>query len=208
MKNAFAIIALIIILYGCGGRHVANKSTDSTLKDSTIKRTSVVKKKTVNNATVDSLDNTEPTATEVLHETLNSYNKIEKTDKLIMDGTDSLKIHLKYYCLHDSTLIVPAKYDWRETPKKDFRTHNFAAKIVVLRNQDTVFNHVVLKSWFNKVIYEDLKQYATIVGASFYNYDKVNKHLEFTFSISIPMTDVGIGASLLIDKHGGYEITK
>lgn len=209
MKNAFAIVALIAILYGCGNRALSTKDQkliDSILKDSIAKRKTTDAQMALGNRPDSEQEG--PTAAEVLKETLEGYTKIEKTDNVIVDGTDSLKIHMSYYCLHDSTLIVPAKYDWRETPKKDFITNNFAAKIVVIKNRDTVFNHVILKSWFNKIIDKNWKPYVTIVSADFYKYDKTSKHLVFDFSVSIPTTDLGIGATLLVDKNGGYEITK
>jgi len=140
--------------------------------------------------------------------TLKSYNKIERIDTTITDGNDHLRIKMEYYCLHDSALTVPKRYmsAWGKDNANDFITNNFACKIQVLNNQDTVFNKAITRTDFNSVLEDHLKKYATLVTAKFEGYSKTKGYLIFSYSVSIPMTDVGVPASLTIDKHGNSKI--
>jgi len=149
----------------------------------------------------------DPTFKEVLTEELASYNKIQNIDTLIVDGNDSMRVYCKFYCLHDSALVVPKHYLWGGDKSKDFITHNFAAKIILTKNRDTVLNKIFLKKDFTHALYEDLQKHATFVGFNFGGYNtKLKDKFLFGCSISIPLTDVGVAAYLAIDKSGKYEI--
>jgi hypothetical protein len=115
---------------------------------------------------------------------------------------------MEYYCLHDSAINVPESYmsAWGKEHVKPFIAHNFACKIVVLNSKDTIFNKVVKRGNFDKVLRDDLKKYATLAGVKFGGYNKSKQYLIFNYSISIPMTDVGVPASLTIDKQGNYKV--
>ena len=148
-----------------------------------------------------------PSFKEVLADEIASYNKIQNTDTLIVDGKDSLTMHCKFYCLHDSALVVPKHYLWGGDTSKDFTTHNFAAKITLIKNDDTLLNKTFLKRDFAQVLDSYLQKYATFVDFGFmgFNTRLKNKFL-FGTSISIPLTDVGVGVNLAIDKSGKYEV--
>jgi hypothetical protein len=149
----------------------------------------------------------EPTFKKVLTEELASYNKIQNTDTLIFDGKDSMRVNCKFYCLHDSALVVPKNYLWGGDKSKDFITHNFAAKIILTKNRDTVLNKIFVKKDFTPALYKDLQKHATFVDFNFEGYNtKLKDKFLFGCSISIPLTDLGVPAYLAIDKSGKYEV--
>ncbi len=151
-------------------------------------------------------DEQDPSFKEVLADLLASYNKTENIDKLVVDGGDSLKIHLKYYCLRDSSVIVPKHYVWGGDTTKDFVTHSFVEKVVVVKNKDTVLNKIFTRADFNNVIQDQLKKHAIIFSPYYLGYDKARGEFGLGFSISIPLTDLGVPAYLAIDKKGNYKI--
>lgn len=147
-----------------------------------------------------------PTFEEVKRDLLSSYNKTEIIDTSLIDGKDSLHVYSKYYCLHDSSLTVPKRYIWGGDKPKDFIANTFANKIVVVNNKDTVFNRVIKKDDFLSVINDEEKKYATLFGPHFHGFNKTTKELTFSYSVSIPLTDVGVPACLVIDKKGKYRV--
>jgi hypothetical protein len=204
----FALLFIMIVFFLCGCH---SPSTNAyTLRDSLVKD-SIAKQKAIDAqmAAGDRPDSEQegPTGEEVMHETLESYNKIEKTDTLIVDEKDTLKIHLKYYCLHDSSLIVPAKYNWWDKKKKDFRTNNFATSAIILKNRDTIFNKIILRNDFKSIVTdESQKKYGVLFGSPSLRYDKTNKTTTIGFSFSIPLTDLGKAVYMIIDKTGKYKV--
>ena len=200
MKPIVIFSFLILILWGCNGRN-ASKSANSNSTQKDID-TPILKDTGLTEAD-------EPlTFKEQMATVLKSYSKIQKIDTLIIDGSDHLQVYMEYYCLHDSALTVPKRYmsAWGKENAKDFVTHNFATKILVLNNKDTIFNKVIKRNDFDSVIEDNLKKYAILFSASFNGYDKTKSDLVFGYTITIPMTDVGVTAALTINKHGNYKV--
>jgi hypothetical protein len=200
--NALKIIVLLICsecLFNCNGNHRALNT--GAINDST-------KQKTIDSqmALGDRPDSEQegPTFAETKAEYLATYNKIDRIDTLIIDGKDSLHIQTKYYCLHDSTLIVPKRYNWGEKNPKDFVTHNFATKILITNNKDTIFNKTIRKGDFNKVIDDELKKYAIIFSPGF-SYSQKRQEIVIGYFISIPLTDLGSPAFLVVNKKGEFK---
>ena len=101
----------------------------------------------------------------------------------------------------DSGLIIPAKYSF--DTHKDFVTHNFKSELILLLDKDTLFKKQITKGTFDKLLYSDLRDYATLLYPDFYI---KNDSIEIHYSISIPVTDVGIGVTIKFDKKGNYTI--
>jgi hypothetical protein len=95
---------------------------------------------------------------------------------------------------------------WGEKYSKDFVTNNFASKIIVTKNNDTVFNKIIKKNIFNGIIEEPLKKYAILFDCNYDGYNKATGEFAFRYSITIPMTDVGVPASIVVDKMGHYRV--
>jgi len=198
-----SIIVASIFAYACNP-----KVTKSEKKQDTLSAYYSKKLKIVQPLNTGGNDMVYVTFDEVLSELRASYHKIETIDKQVIDGKDTLQLHETYYCLHDSSLRVPARYmgPWGSAITKNFVANTFATKIIVIRNKDTVLNKVFKKEEFNKVLWNRLKQYAIIFTADYLGYDKTKGEFGIGYSITIPLTDVGLGAGIAVSKTGKYRI--
>ncbi len=198
MKNLI-LCFILVVLAACSNDHKKNHNDTSPKA----KIDSIENKKVADEALADAQ---EPTFAEVLAELKAKYNKIEKTDKQVVDGKDTFQVHQIYYCLHDSSLIVPKHYLWGGDTTKDFTTHAFASKIVLVNNGDTILNRVFKKADFDNVMWVPLRTYAYIFDADYIGYDKNQGEFAFGFTLDIPLTDVGLPAAVVVDKKGNYKV--
>jgi len=199
-------LLFIIFLLSCNNPHHNSSGKVITTSKDSLKQKSIDSQMALGNRP-DS-EQQEPAFSEVLKDQLASYNKIKRIDTLIIAGKDSLRLHFKYYCLHDSSLIVPKKYIWSGKNPKDFTTNNFAMDIIIVNNKDTVLNKTFRKNDFMDVLTDgSLKKYAVIFDANFEGYNsKIKGEFLFDCSLSIPLTDVGVPAYIAVDKKGKYKI--
>jgi len=128
-----------------------------------------------------------------------SFNKGKQDEKIKVCG--------KYYCLFDSAIIVPGKYNFDDTTK-NFITHNFAEDVVLISNGDTVLKKTITKKDFMEKLPQYLKDYAVIYDPKFEGYDNDKDVFNFSFSVSIPLTDVGQLMNLSLKRNGQIFITK
>jgi hypothetical protein len=205
MKNTSELLAIVLLLMGCACN---TKKTQYKGKPDT----AIAFKKPNLNALpplkTGSNDVVDVTFDDVLSDLRASYNKIKKVDKRVVDGKDTLQLHETYYCLHDSSLKVPGRYmgPWGRDITKDFIANTFATKIVVIKNSDTVLNKVFKKKEFNQVVWNRLKQYAIISNPDYIGYNLTKGEFALGYSITIPLTDVGVQASITVDKKGNYKV--
>lgn len=208
LESLMILVGLMFFL-GCHGDHSPKSivETDTSTTADAVKKQKAINDQMTKGDRPDDGQET-PTYAEEMHSTLKSYKEIKQIDTLIIDGNDSLRIHIKHYCLHDSAIIVLKSYmsAWGKEYAIDFTTHNFATKITVLNNRDTIFNKIIKKKDFDNVIRDQLKQYAVLFNPYFRGYNKTRGFLIFGYSISIPMTDIGVPASLTIDKKGHFKV--
>jgi len=122
------------------------------------------------------------------------------------DKTDTIHLYCKYYCLHDSALIIPKKYSWSEKDHSDFVAHNPVTRIVLINNRDTVYNKIVAREEFNNVLYEALRNYVILLRPDYIGFDKNTGEVAISYSISIPITDLGVPATIAINEKGNYRI--
>ena len=94
---------------------------------------------------------------------------------------------------------------WEDTTKT-FTTHNYSQDIKIVIDKDTIFNKTITKADFEEKLYPELKKYAVLMFPNF-SYDKEKNLFQFGYSLSIPITDVGAGWRLLIDKKGNLSKT-
>ena len=110
---------------------------------------------------------------------------------------------LNHFCTMDSGLIIPAKYNW--DIQTDFVTHNFESDLTLLEDGDIVFKKQIVKPDFDSILYQALRQYAILQSPRLeLKRDSILVH----YSISIPVTDVSIGATIKFDKNGNFLIEK
>ena len=75
----------------------------------------------------------------------------------------------------------------------------------VLKSGDTAFKKTITKKDFNSLLYTALKSYATLTDPTL----KIkNDSIRLFFSVSIPVTDVGIGVAIQFDKKGNFTLEK
>jgi len=140
-----------------------------------------------------------------------SYDKLK--NELIKSYTDTIKIdttfkrdfklHVRYYCLFDSSLNIPAKYNWGNR-KLVFRTHNFASRIQLYQEDHKVLDTVLTKSIFDPLLFTALIEYG-VLNSPIYYYDK--NRIFLGYDISIPLTDVGKRVYLIVDEGGNILIS-
>jgi hypothetical protein len=186
--NIKVIIAYFfcLTLFGCNhpNKEGSRKSLDSTN----------------NSVSSDSNEDTDPK--EVKRELIESYSKILSIDTTFYIDADKYKIVLMHYCTLDSAIVIPARYDF--DTHTDFITSNFESTIKIIKNQDTIFNKVIEKTLFKKLLFPQLDSFAILL---FPNFKLSNDTIEIHYSISIPITDVGVSATIKIDTSGSYYIT-
>ncbi len=140
---------------------------------------------------------------------IQSYDKIEKIDTTVKIGSgETLHLYTSYYCLYDSSLIIPRKYVFDDKGKyvgKPFLTHNFKSKIILVYKQDTVFNQDIDKKVFKNYLTPELKKYGIILSPEL---ESINADgIKLGYSISIPVTDLGVYCSVFISKTGLVKVS-
>jgi hypothetical protein len=205
MMKTFILFTAILMIARLADGQSGNPQLKAKTDDST-----GAKKNGKNKAKIpaDAGDDDGPTFNEVLAELKASYNKIAHVDKTVIDGKDTLQLHETYYCLHDHSLVVPKMCiaAWGLKHPKPFIANTFATKIVVIDNRDTVLNRVFKRVDFNSALWDRLRQYAIIFSADYIGYDRQKHEFAMGYSITIPLTDVGLAAGVAIDKKGKYRI--
>lgn len=182
-----------MLLTSCGQRVENDTSLNTSIVSSTTKQ--YVEE-----------ENEEPNTKELRKEYVSNYNEIENIDTLFKDS-EGKQIHVqsKYFCLFDNAIVVPRQYVWEDTTKT-FTTHNYYQHIQIVIDKDTIFNKTITKADFANKLSPELKKYAVLMYPNF-NYDKEKKVFEFGYSLTIPITDVGAGWTLIIDEKGSISKT-
>jgi hypothetical protein len=193
MKLLNLTFLIIVLLTSCGQRVENNTSLNTSIDSSTT--TQDIEE-----------ENEEPDTKELRKEYVTNYNKIEIIDTSFTDSEgQQIHVQTKYYCLFDNAIIVPKQYVWEDTTKA-FITHNYSQDIKIVIGKDTIFNKTITRADFADKLYPELKKYAVLMFPNF-SYDKDKNIFDFGYSITIPITDVGAGWRLLIDKNGNISKT-
>ncbi len=212
LSNIFLLLMLTLFI-SCSSNSVQNdeKSKTNKIKDSINKQKAIDEQM----AKGDRPDDEQPTPTpaEERKRLIERYDQVETVDTTIVNGSDNLKLRLKYYCLKDSSIIVPKTYQSDEKNPHAFITHPFASTVLLIHNQDTVLNREFKASDFNP-FFEDnfggnLKKYGSILMLPEFSKKNRDKgQIVLIYSIAIPATDIGIGMYLIITKNGNYKIVE
>ena len=132
---------------------------------------------------------------------INEYAKSLTKDTSFSTVNNTYTVFLRHYCTWDSALVVLARYNF--DTNAEFTTHNFQSELTVLEGLDTSFRMTITKKDFTSLLYPELTNYATLY---FPTLKLKNDSIELFYSISIPVTDVGIGATIQFDTKGKYTI--
>ncbi|MCW3467949.1 hypothetical protein [Chitinophaga nivalis] len=124
-----------------------------------------------------------------------NYDAAIKIDTAFVFKESKVKVDFQYYCLHDSSLRLPAKYT-EMYGIKDFVTHQFESTLKVRINDQPVLE-IIRKKMFEDTIPVALKKY----GVLLYPVLTIGKdHVAIDYSLAIPLTDVGRLVSFPIFK--------
>jgi len=179
---------LILFLTSCGQRLEKNTSINTSIDS-------------LKNRQVEEKEYEEPDTKELRKEYVSNYAKIEIIDTSFIDSVGKqIEVQTKYYCLFDSAIFIPKEYVWEDTTKP-FITHNYSHDIKIVINKKIIFNKTITKADFDDNLYPELKKYAVLSLPNF-SYDQKTTQFNFGYSLSIPITDVGVGRRLIIDEKG------
>jgi hypothetical protein len=187
MRKLLFCLVITLVLTSCG-RTKQNKNQDSNSDTSTV------------------MDEVTPDLRKLRQEYILSYNKPMEFESFHRGkGDENLKVYGKYYCLFDSAIVVPGKYNLDDTTK-NFRTHNFAEDVIIISNSDTILKKTITKKDFADKLSQYLKDYAVIFEPKFEGYDSNTDMFDFDFSVSIPLTDIGQPMILSLKRNGQVSV--
>jgi len=136
---------------------------------------------------------------DMFNEYVARYKKRYTIDSGFVFGVDTFHLQLTHYCLNDSAIKVPRQYVYMYK-LDNFVTHNFATTLRLDKNNRIIVQKTVTKEDFGKLIDKDLRELGTLRYPSM---RLENDSIGLDYSISIPLTDVGIGVTMMIDRDGG-----
>lgn len=175
-----------ILLASCNSRNVDKAQIDLASSDVT---------DTINGEAVSDLKT-------IVKEYISNYNDTIKIDTSFLFEEKKVCITFKHYCLRDSALVIPSKYV-SSYGTKEFVTHNFQSSLKITSDGVPVLDTIIRKSLFKKSLYEELRNYGVLL---YPDHKFINNHISIDYSISIPLTDVGISAAIVCDYMGKLEV--
>ncbi len=129
---------------------------------------------------------------------IEKYKNTFVLDTSIISKQGSISIQFRHFCVFDSVLVVPEKYV-EIYGIKEFVTHSFQSHLKISTVKGVLIDTVITKNAFAQVLPIELKEYGVLL---FPNVQVLQDHLKINYSVSIPLTDVGRGYSLLCDYIG------
>jgi hypothetical protein len=145
-----------------------------------------------------------PSLSDILSDELKSYKDTTKVDTvLFMNKYESMFVRLRHYCTFDYKIELPSRFIKMYGLSK-FQTHNFISTLEIKINSKSIYNGIITKADFDTLLEDELKKYGVLLEP---NVELNNNELEIDYSISIPLSDVGKGVSIVIDTLGGKHAT-
>nr|WP_294950451.1 hypothetical protein [uncultured Mucilaginibacter sp.] len=198
---AFFIIALLV---SCGN-NVKETSRDVTNSD-TVKPAMNVK--VASDSIGPASDDIPPSQAEERKRLETTYDNIQVIDSVFDNGKERISLRVKYYCLKDSDIVIPKRYYDAENPT-DFITHPFVSDILLINGRDTVLNKQFtakdFQPFFKDPFVGALKKYGGLLAPSISGTSTRDNFIVY-YSLSIPVTDLGIPVKIIIQKNGRYNI--
>ena len=133
---------------------------------------------------------------------INSYSNPMVIDtSFYMDDT-LYKVKFTHYATMDSGLTVPSSYNF--DTNKDFVTHNFKSKLLIIKDADTILTRDITKQTFKEYLRPELDSFATLLSPNFLIQGDT---IKLSYSLTIPVTDVGISVDVEFDTKGNSNIS-
>lgn len=140
----------------------------------------------------------------IIKEYVKKYNDTVMLDTSFNYKEKEIKVSFVHYCLHDSSIVVPDKYI-NTYGIREFRTHNFQSCLKIRENGKIIVDTIINKSFFDKEIFDEERKYAALLYPNLH-FEK--EKLVIDYSVSIPLTDVGVGVSVNINYEGMMKVVK
>lgn len=158
-----------------------------------------------NNTKIDTSADEPEIETPDLREERDLYVKMYQADYRLSLATPDSNYHyfVRHHCLFDSAVVVPARYNF--DTNREFVTHSFESEIIITRGNDTISNKRITKADFRSELHPSLDSFGVVLPPTC---KVVNASLLMDYSISIPITDVGVGVTILVDTLGNISIRK
>jgi len=207
--NSKYLISILYLLAGCVNNNAPKVKVDSVSRHDIPYKDVYSKRDTdTNNLAKNNLDNKEVSSDEgsgegpdlqsIFNDYIGTYKKPCVIDTAFSIGTDRYTFHAEHECLMDSGITVPKDYVYMY--KLDsFVTHNFLTHVRLAKNDKSIVEKTIYKKNFDSVLRPDLKRYAVLFCPYFLLKDN---RILLHYSVSIPLTDVGIGAYADMDGKG------
>lgn len=190
MKQIIILPLLILVLVSCNS--TSNQTTAGVKNVDTVNESSQKQKEE---------GEAEPELNTILSDYKEMAGKTFIEDTVLTINNDTFRISLSHYPLPDSLVIVPKKYVG--IYKLDsFATPGFKTSVTIVKDGKTILQREISKNDFQEFLDPPLKKYAVLLCPYV---SSTNGHIELHYSISVPLTDVGIGAGAIVDKEGDVE---
>lgn len=135
-------------------------------------------------------------------EFISQYDTPLRIDTAVTFGDKKYDVVFIHSAIMDSSFIVPARYYF--DTHSDFIVHPFFSTLIVHARGDTLFKKDVKAAAFGRLLDTTLQRYATLL------YPVVllkPDSISIRYSISIPVTDIGIPATITFDYNGNQIVT-
>jgi len=196
MKNII-ILLLGSFLFSCSSN--GHQPAADTIKNSRDSVVSVDKTLTVTQ------DDPGPSPADILKGCLQNYKAVTTIDTLLRTDSGALTVHLRHYCAYDNGIILPEKYA-KLFGLKTFATHNFVTDVLISKNAQPIYTGRITKADFLPLLDDELKKYGSMLFIDRrLLVSRSGKGLVISYSLSIPLTDVGRAATLAIEPNGSKQ---
>lgn len=195
----FRLLSVTLLLFLLSCQENRQQTSSVSAADTTIQSNTAID----NEAVTDEDDFIEPQYDEMKAEFLATYDKVQKIDSVFtFRSGQAYNLSLTYYCLKDSSVILPARYNWSGR-EEIFPTHPFVCEYKMSRAGETLAKGVIQKQTFSAQLDSALQAY----GVLQYPHLSFNENrVEMAFSISVPLTDVGVGVTAYLQEDGLLKI--
>lgn len=182
LRKSIYLLSLTFFCFGCN-----NTSTNSAISD----QDSIIKSDKKTNKGDKELN-------EIVRAYTQMYNTPFVSDSSYLLGNDTFSVSLRHASLMDNAVVVPGKYV-DIYGMDSFVTHNFSSSIKVKKNGAVLMERNISKSEFNNFLNPNLKAYGVLLYPSVQSFAD---SIEINYSVSIPLTDVGVRVGISVRKNG------
>ena len=197
MKTLSTLILSFICIVSCTSNQESHFESANTVvvEDSTdVENSTAIKDEPVKERTLE----------EIIKGFTDLYATAVKFDSAFIVGPDIYQIEFEHFCLFDKGVVVDSPYVGNYKMGR-LVANNFASHLTVLKNGKPLFTKNITKKDFQGKVESALIKEGVLL---FPNFQFVSNTFFFTYSLSIPITSVGVPVECKIDLNGNTEYYK